>query len=51
MTRLLASFWNVEPAGRGEPVPSCDELERKFARLFGEFPAGRPVPARLSPRR
>ena len=51
MTRLLASFWNVEPAGRGETVPSCDELERKFARLFGEFQAERPAPARHTPRR
>lgn len=51
MTRLLASFWNVEPVGRGEPVPTCDELERKFARLFGELQPERPAPSRLSPRR
>jgi hypothetical protein len=51
MTRLLASLLHTPSAPRAEPVPSCDELERMFRRVFGEFAAERPGTARLGQRR
>ena len=36
MFRSQAAQWSPLPR-RAEPIPSCDELERLFRRVFGDF--------------